>query len=191
MSFTRTSLFSLLFQKLACTYFGHSNRNAGLFHGTHIRPYLYQPHILKGLQPVDSTLLVTELLQPKPGHIWRAPSPPPVEDQLALVSPNLVIWQRPPRGLYLFSCYLFLLTIIGTAISILLSVHLRQFVTMDWLNLCDNFVLKSNMLLLLLSCFSHVQLLATPWTAAHQAPRSMGFSRQEYWSGVPLPSLKI
>ena len=36
---------------------------------------------------------------------------------------------------------------------------------------------------------SHVQVLATPWTAAHQAPPSMGFSRQEYWSGVPLPSL--
>ena len=35
---------------------------------------------------------------------------------------------------------------------------------------------------------SHVQLLATPWTAAHQAPPSMGFSRQGYWSGVPLPS---
>ena len=35
---------------------------------------------------------------------------------------------------------------------------------------------------------SHVWLLATPWTAAHQAPHSMGFSRQEYWSGVPLPS---
>ena len=35
---------------------------------------------------------------------------------------------------------------------------------------------------------SHVQLLVTPWTAAHQAPPSMGFSRQEYWSGVPLPS---
>ena len=33
-----------------------------------------------------------------------------------------------------------------------------------------------------------VWLLATPWTAAHQAPPSMGFSRQEYWSGVPLPS---
>ena len=31
--------------------------------------------------------------------------------------------------------------------------------------------------------------LATPWTAAHQAPPSMGFSRQKYWSGVPLPSL--
>ena len=35
---------------------------------------------------------------------------------------------------------------------------------------------------------SHVWLLATPWTAAHQAPPPMGFSRQEYWSGVPLPS---
>ena len=35
---------------------------------------------------------------------------------------------------------------------------------------------------------SLVRLLATPWTAAHQAPPSMGFSRQEYWSGVPLPS---
>ena len=33
-----------------------------------------------------------------------------------------------------------------------------------------------------------VQLFATPWTAAHQAPPSMRFSRQEYWSGVPLPS---
>ena len=38
---------------------------------------------------------------------------------------------------------------------------------------------------------SHVRLLATPWTAAYQAPLSMGYSRQEYWSGVPLPSLKM
>ena len=35
---------------------------------------------------------------------------------------------------------------------------------------------------------SRVQLFATPWTAAYQAPPSMGFSRQEYWSRVPLPS---
>ena len=35
---------------------------------------------------------------------------------------------------------------------------------------------------------NRVRLLATPWTAAYQAPASMGFSRQEYWSGVPLPS---
>ena len=38
---------------------------------------------------------------------------------------------------------------------------------------------------------SRVGLLATPWTAAHQAPPSMGPSRQEYWSRVPLPSQKI
>ena len=38
---------------------------------------------------------------------------------------------------------------------------------------------------------SHVQLLATPWTAAYQAPPSMGFSRQESWSGVLLPSLSV
>ena len=36
--------------------------------------------------------------------------------------------------------------------------------------------------------FSCVRLLATPWTAAHQAPPSMGFYRQEYWSGSPFPS---
>ena len=39
----------------------------------------------------------------------------------------------------------------------------------------------------MLSCFSHVQLLETLWTVAHQAPLSMGFSRQEYWSGLPWP----
>ena len=35
---------------------------------------------------------------------------------------------------------------------------------------------------------SHVQLSATPWTVAHQAPLSMGFPKQEYWSGLPFPS---
>ena len=37
---------------------------------------------------------------------------------------------------------------------------------------------------------SRVQLIVTPWTAARQAPLSMGFSRQEYWSGLPFPSQK-
>ena len=44
------------------------------------------------------------------------------------------------------------------------------------------------LLLLLLSCFSRVQLCATPETAAHQAPLSLGLSRQEHWSGLPFPS---
>ena len=43
-------------------------------------------------------------------------------------------------------------------------------------------------LLLLLSHFSHVRLCETPWMAAHQAPPSLGFSRQEDWSGLPFPS---
>ena len=48
-----------------------------------------------------------------------------------------------------------------------------------------------------LCCFSRVRLSATPWTVARQAPLSMGFSRQEYWSGLPflspgdLPDLRI
>ena len=36
--------------------------------------------------------------------------------------------------------------------------------------------------------FRRVQLFGTPWTVAHQAPPSMGFSRQEYWSGLPFSS---
>ena len=38
---------------------------------------------------------------------------------------------------------------------------------------------------------SHVRLTATPWAVAHQVPPSMGFSRQEYWSGVPFPSVLL
>ena len=49
-------------------------------------------------------------------------------------------------------------------------------------------VLFTMLLLVLLSRFSRVRLFVTPWTAAHQAPPSMGFFRQECWSGVPLPS---
>ena len=52
-------------------------------------------------------------------------------------------------------------------------------VTMNWTQL---------LLLLLLSHFSRVRLCATPETAAHQAPPSLGFSRQEHWSGLPFPS---
>ena len=43
-------------------------------------------------------------------------------------------------------------------------------------------------LLLLLSCFSRVRLCVAPETAAHQGPSSLGFSRQEHWSGLPFPS---
>ena len=44
-------------------------------------------------------------------------------------------------------------------------------------------------LLLVVQSLSRVQLFATPWTVAHQAPLTVGFPRQEYWSGLPFPSL--
>ena len=57
--------------------------------------------------------------------------------------------------------------------------------TLEWaaISFCNVWKWKVKVKLL-----SRVQLLATPWTAAYQAPLSMGFSRQEYWSGVSLPS---
>ena len=51
-----------------------------------------------------------------------------------------------------------------------------------------NHYFPNPMLLLLLSCFSCVRLCATLETAAHQAPPSLGFSRQEHWSRLPFPS---
>ena len=48
--------------------------------------------------------------------------------------------------------------------------------------------MQCHLLLLLLSHFSRVRLCETPETAAHQAPPSLGFSRQEHWSGLPFPS---
>ena len=47
---------------------------------------------------------------------------------------------------------------------------------------------KAGLALCACVCFRHVQLPATPWTVALQAPLSIGFSRQEYWSGLPVPS---
>ena len=46
----------------------------------------------------------------------------------------------------------------------------------------------TNLLLLLLSHFSRVRLCVTPQTEAHQGPLTLGFSRQEHWSGLPFPS---
>ena len=56
---------------------------------------------------------------------------------------------------------------------------------LDPLKMCLSYVCMCAVL----GHFSQVQLFVTPWTAAHQAPLSMGFSRQEYWSGLPCPPL--
>ena len=60
-----------------------------------------------------------------------------------------------------------------------------QATTLEWVAISFSKAWKWKAKVKLLSC---VRLLATPWTAAYQAPPPMGFSRQEYWSGVTLPS---
>ena len=57
--------------------------------------------------------------------------------------------------------------------------------TLEWVAISFSSAWKWKVKVKSLSC---AQLLVTPWTAAYQAPPSTGFSRQEYWSGVPLPS---
>ena len=58
---------------------------------------------------------------------------------------------------------------------------------LEWVAISSSNAWKWKVKVKSLSC---VWLVATPWTAAYQAPPSMGFSKQEYWSGVPLPSPK-
>ena len=62
-----------------------------------------------------------------------------------------------------------------------------QAITLEWVAISFSNAWKWKVKL---KSLSRVWLLATPWTAAYQAPPPMGFSRQEYWSGVPLPSPK-
>ena len=62
-------------------------------------------------------------------------------------------------------------------ILVRLTVFKRQKTYTDCIGLCCA----------MLSRFNHVQFFATLWTIAHKAPLSMGFSRQEYWSGLPCP----
>ena len=62
---------------------------------------------------------------------------------------------------------------------------IRQTRTLEWVAISFSNAWKWKVKV---KSLSRTWLLATPWTAAYQAPPSMGFSRQEYWSGVPLPS---
>ena len=68
----------------------------------------------------------------------------------------------------------------GSAVPVILQER-----TLEWIAISFSNAWKWKVKVKLLSC---VRLFATPWTAAFQAPPSMGFSRQEYWSGVALPS---
>ena len=69
----------------------------------------------------------------------------------------------------------------GSPVPGILQARTLEWVAISFSNTC-NWKVKVKSL-------SRVRLLATPWTTAYQAPPYMGFSRQEYWSGVPLPAL--
>ena len=68
----------------------------------------------------------------------------------------------------------------GSAVPGILQARTLEWVAISFSNACKGKVKVKSL--------SYVRLLATPWTAAYQAPPYMGFSRQEYWSGVPSPS---
>ena len=71
----------------------------------------------------------------------------------------------------------------GSSVPGILQERILEWVAISFSNSC--------MHACMLSRFSRVQLCVTPWTAAHQAPLSLGFSRQEYWSGLPFPSPEV
>ena len=77
---------------------------------------------------------------------------------------------------HLFISHFFFFLILGTILRTVLKRLGRRILPCAWY-LCT------------LSHFSHVWLFATLWTVAHQAPLSKGFSRQEYWNGLPFPPL--
>ena len=125
-------------------------------------------------------------------HVWLFMTPWTVAHQapLSMVFPRQEYWSvlpHPPPGdlpnpgIKPTSSMLAggFLTISATweALIVVMAVHLCEYTKNHWI-----------VLLLLLSHFSHVWLCETPETAAHQAPPSLGFSRQEHWSGLPFPS---
>ena len=92
-----------------------------------------------------------------------------------------LIWRKNNLMLELKTTDLTLLTISPLKIQWLLFLY--NFLSLSYIK-----VLYQDISMLLLSRFSHVQLCVTPQTAAHQVPPSLGFSRQEQWSGLPCPS---
>ena len=68
----------------------------------------------------------------------------------------------------------------GSSVPRILQARILEWVAISF---CNAWKWKVKM-----KSLSHVQLLMTPWTVAYQAPPSIGFSRQEYWSGLPFPS---
>ena len=104
----------------------------------------------------------------KMGQAWPRSSEPPSIPIDISVSHSVMSDSLQPHGLYI------------SLMHAILQARILEWVAISFSN-AWKWKVKGKLL-------SHVWLFVTPWTAAHQAPLSMGFSRQEYWSGVPLPS---
>ena len=102
-------------------------------------------------------------------------------------SPPGCLWNSPGKNTGV-GCHSLLQGIFPTQVSNLGLLHCRQFFFFFFLIIWGTSESLKAWLLLLLSHFSRVRLCATPQTEAHQAPPSLGFSRQEHWSGLPFPS---
>ena len=76
----------------------------------------------------------------------------------------------------------------GSPVPVILQARTLEWVAISFSNAWKWKVKVKSLRLSTWKLHNCVQLLVTPWTAVYQAPPSMGFSRQEYWSGVPLPS---
>ena len=94
---------------------------------------------------------------------------------------------------FLIQCFLISIQYTSLTSSIIYMSLLLIFPSCIFLQKCVSiFLIISHVYLIsicacVLSCFSHVWLFVTLWTVAHQAPLSMGFSRQEYWNELPCP----
>ena len=150
------------------------------------------------LHPEDSASICSHCLQAKPSSLLSPkPSTCPL-DQLFLFS----LRDRCYFKWYCFFHFPFPLSITAAAAKSLQSCPtlcypidgsppgspvpgLLPARTLEWVAIFFSNAWKWKVKVKSLSC---VRLVATPWTAAHQAPLSMGFSRQEYWSGLPSPS---
>ena len=177
--------------------------------------YLSLPALGTFGQRNSSSLLLplkrSQLLREKLRHRIRFSDLPPVAQQIAHGTNHWEIlhptWMLLSQETYTFTAMISDLEVSAAAVAAAKSLQLcttlcnpidgsppgssihgiLQARTLEWVAISFSNAWKWK---LKVKSLSWVRLLANPWTAAHQAPPSMGFSRQEYWSGVPLSSLK-
>ena len=136
--------------------------------------------------------------EPQEMQVWSLGQEDPLEEEMATYS-NIIVWEIPwiedpgrlqsmgwQRETQLSMCAVPLHN---------LELYLNRHCTSESMGLRLDYVCRGTCNLYLeqwkkvkVKFLSRVRLFGTPWTVAYQGPPSMGFSRQEYWSGVPLPS---